>query len=135
MSRREKLSLLLAQVERRHWAGLGASLALHVAVFLGLRQETPPEPQPVSFEIALEAPKPEHVAKPKVKSKPTASKAKAKKLAAKRKPVKREPHTLEADWRRETRPAKDAPSVTLPEATAFGPELPAPPATPARAST
>ncbi len=128
MSRKERLSLLLAQVERRHWAGLGASLALHVAVFLGLRQETPPEPQPVSFEITLEAPKPEQVAKARVKSKPTASKSKAKikakKLAAKRKPAKREPHTLEADWRKEARPDKQAPSVALPEASVFGPDVP-----------
>lgn len=133
MNRRGRLSLLLAQVERRHWVGLGASVALHLAVLLGLRQAPPPAPEPVSFEIALEAPKPEPLARAKVKSRPTATKAKAKarKVLAKRKPIKREPHTLEADWHREAKPAKDAPSVALPEATVFGPEMPAAPATPA----
>lgn len=124
MSRSGRLAVLLAQIERRHWIGLGASMALHVAVLLGLRQETPPEPQPVSFEITLEAPKPEHAARAKVKSRPSATKTKAKKLAAKRKPAKREPHSLEADWRKEAKPDKQAPRVSLPDAGVFGPEVP-----------
>jgi TonB family protein len=126
-----RLSTLLARMERRHWVGLGASLVLHLAVLFGLRQAPPPEPEPVSFEIALEAPKPEPQvrAKTKTPSRLTDAKAKLKKTLAKRKPAKvkqakREPHTLEAQWRGETRPPKDAPKLDLPDAREMGIEAP-----------
>jgi TonB family protein len=111
-------------MERRHWVGLGASVALHLGVLFGLRQAPPPEPEPVSFEIALEAPKPEPQARSKAKSRLTDAKAKPKKAQAKRKPVKREPHTLEAQWRGETKPPQDAPRLDLPNARELGIEAP-----------
>jgi TonB family protein len=127
-----RLSVLLAHVERRHWVGLGASLALHLAVLLGLRQAPPPLPEPVSFEIALEAPKPEPQARARArawtKTRLTDTKAKAKKKLAKKpakvKQAKREPYTLEARWRGETRPPKDAPKLDLPDARDLGIEAP-----------
>ena len=126
MSLPVRLSVLLAQVERRHWVGLGASLALHLAVLLGLRQAPPPLPEPVSFEIALEAPKPEPQARAKAKTptRLTDAKAKPKKAQAKVKQAKREPHTLEARWRGETKPPKDAPKLELPDARELGIDAP-----------
>ncbi len=111
-------------MERRHWVGLGASVALHLGVLFGLRQAPPPEPEPVSFEIALEAPKPQARAKTKTKTRLTDAKAKLKKTQAKRKPAKREPHTLEAQWRGETKPPKDAPKLDLPNVRELGIEAP-----------
>ena len=119
-----RLSAALARVENRHWIGLGASMALHLTVLLGLRQAPLPEPKPVSFEIALEAPKPEALARTKTKSHSTDAKAKPKKTLAKRKPAKREPHTLETHWRGESKPPKEAPSVALPDARELGIQAP-----------
>jgi TonB family protein len=123
-----RLSALLAHVERRHWVGLGASLALHLAVLLGLRQAPPPIPEPVSFEIALEAPKPEPQARARTKTRLTDAKAKAQKKLAKKparvKQAKRKPYTLEARWRGETKPPKDAPKLDLPDARDLGIEAP-----------
>lgn len=116
------LTALLARLEPRHWVALGASAALHLAVFLGMDAEPPPEPKPVSFEIALEPPKPEPPAQAKGKTK--SADAKAKKVHAKRKPAKREPHVLEARWRGEAKPAPDAPRLDLPDARALGVQAP-----------
>lgn len=129
MSLPARLSAALAQVERRHWVGVGASLALHLAVLLGLRQAPQPVPEPVSFEIALEAPKPEPQARAKTKTRLSDAKAKPQKTQAKRKPAnlrqaKREPHTLEAQWRGESKPPKDAPRLDLPDARELGIEAP-----------
>ena len=147
MSLPPKLAALLAQVERRHWIGVGASVALHLAVVLGWRQNPPPEPEPVSFEIALQPP--EALPRPQSKSRPTHAKAKPGKTPPKTertparkvaKPARTERHTLEARWRGESRPPKDAPPVDLPEARTLGitapvAETPLPPsaATPASA--
>jgi len=117
-----RLSVLLTRLEPRHWVALGASAALHLAAFLGLESGTPPEPRPVSFEIALEPPKPEPPARARSKTKLTDTKA--KKAQAKRKPAKREPHTLEAKWRGEAKPAQDAPRLALPDAKALGIQAP-----------
>lgn len=122
MSLLTRLSALLARLEPRHWVALAASAALHLAAFLGLGSAPPPEPRPVSFEIALEPPKPESPARARSKSK--LADAKAKKTQAKRKPAKREPHTLEAKWRGEAKPAQDAPKLALPDAKSLGIQAP-----------
>jgi TonB family protein len=116
------LTALLARLEPRHWVALGASAVLHLAVYLGMDTEPPPEPKPVSFEIALEPPKPESPARAKGKTK--SADTKAKKVHAKRKPAKREPHVLEAKWRGEAKPAPDAPRLDLPDARALGVQAP-----------
>ncbi len=121
-----RLGALLARIEGRHWVGLGASAVLHLAVILGLRQLPPPEPAPMSFEIAIEEIKPEQAKpKPKPRYKKSHALAKAKlkqvrKHLAKPKPIQREAHTLEAEWRNEPRPRKDAPQVSLPDSRALG---------------
>ncbi len=107
---------LFGRMERHHWAGLGGSVLLHLAVLLGLEQGPPPDIQPVSFEIALEAPKPEPQARSQAKlrlkdTKPRQALAKKKKKKA----SPREPDTLEARWQPEKRPAKDLPRLDLPE--------------------
>ncbi|HNA31244.1 MAG TPA: hypothetical protein PK437_14435, partial [Thiobacillaceae bacterium] len=116
------LAALLARLEPRHWVALGASAALHLAVYLGMDTEPPPEPKPVSFEIALEPPKPEPPARSKGKTQ--SADAKVKKMHAKRKPARREPHVLEAKWRGEAKPAPDAPKLDLPDARALGVQAP-----------
>ncbi len=116
------LTALLARLESRHWVALGASAALHLAVYLAMDVEPPPEPKPVSFEIALEPPKPESPAR--AKGKTQSADAKTKKAHAKRKPAKREPHVLEAKWRGESKPAPDAPRLDLPDARALGVQAP-----------
>lgn len=125
------LGVALKAVETRNWLGLGASVALHLAVLLGWKPEPPPEPQPISFEIALEPPsaKPLPEAKKRVASKKTqvhklAKQRKAQKLAKQSKPKLQhkppEPHVLVADWQGETRASKDAPALVLPDAHALG---------------
>ncbi|TXT16227.1 MAG: hypothetical protein FD132_2926, partial [bacterium] len=118
------LLALLARLEPRHWVALGASVVLHLAVYLGMDSPPPPEPRPVSFEIALEPPKPEAPTRAKSQVKTKTADAKAKKTQAKRKPAQREPHTLEAKWRGEARPAKDAPKLELPDARTLGVQAP-----------
>jgi TonB family protein len=136
-----RIAAALARVEPRHWAGLGASVALHLAVVLGWRQAPPPEPEPISFEIALEplapanAPRVDARAKSVVKA---ARKTQAKKRVAEAPREAREPHTLDASWRGERKPAPDMPAVALPDARALGIEAASlAPATPggARAAT
>ncbi len=127
-----RIVAVLKAVEPRHWLGLGASAALHLGVLLGWQPGSPPEPQPISFEIALEP----HDAKaqPLAKTKPVVKKssrklakqrkAKTRKLAAKAKPkpdvVKPEPHLLAANWRGESQARPDAPALALPDAHALG---------------
>ncbi len=118
------LLALLARLEPRHWLALVASAVLHLAVYLGLDKEPPPEPKPVSFEIALEPPKPEAPTRAKSQVKTRTADAKAKKTQAKRKPAQREPHTLEAKWRGEAKPAKDTPKLELPDARTLGVQAP-----------
>jgi TonB family protein len=118
----------LKAVESRHWLGLGASVALHLGVLLGWKPEAPPEPQPISFEIALEPSSVKPL--PEAKKKPAAKKLHATKLAkqhkAKEKKVarkaiaKREPQLIEATWRGETKSSPDAPALVLPDARALG---------------
>lgn len=122
-----RLGPALARLETRHWVAITGSAALHLGVLLGFNQAPPPLPPPLTFEVKLEPP-PE--AKPpkqrRVEAKPKPNKAKDKKHLAKKKPVKpkaREPHTLQAEWKSETRPAKDTPAVTLPDARALGVNL------------
>lgn len=116
-----RLIARLGQVETRHWVAMGASVLLHLAVVLGLRQAPPPPPETMSFEIALQSPEEARLKQPKAKA-AQADKNKRKKLA-KAKKVKpkvavKEPHTLEAELKAEKRPRKDAPAVTLPTADA-----------------
>ncbi|MBM4182019.1 MAG: hypothetical protein FJ209_10770, partial [Betaproteobacteria bacterium] len=118
------LLALLARLETRHWVALGASAVLHLAVYLGMDSPPPPEPRPVSFEIALEPPKPEAPTRVKSKAKTKLADSKAKKTQAKRKPAQREPYTVEAKWRGEARPAKDAPKLELPDARTLGVQAP-----------
>lgn len=119
-----RLGGVLARLEPRHWVALVGSAALHLGVFLGLNQAPPPLPPPLTFEVKLEPPPAAKQPRPRhVEAKPKASKAKAKKRLAKKKlhkPLPREPHTMEAEWKSETRPAKDTPAVTLPDAHAIG---------------
>ena len=119
-----RLLAALGRVETRQWVAVGVSAVLHVAVFLGLRQAPPPEPEQVTFEIALQPPEAVRVPKPKVKAR--ADKTPPKKLA-KAKPRKtqkprKEPHTLQAQFKAEpkavTKTRRDAPVVALPEAVA-----------------
>lgn len=117
-----RLGAALARVEPRHWAGLGASVLLHLLVALGWRPSPPPEPRIISFEIDLQPPvadspppermaaAPQAVRKPAAKAKP---KAKARDRA-------REAHTLDAEWRGETGPVARLPEVVLPDAQALG---------------
>jgi len=122
-----RLAPVLARLEPRHWVALVGSAGLHLGVFLGLSQAPPPLPPPLTFEVKLEPPP--AVKQPKqrrAEAKPKASKVKAKKRLAKKKTVKpqaHEPHTLQAEWKSETRPAKDTPAVTLPDARALGVDL------------
>ncbi|MDP2831980.1 MAG: TonB family protein [Pseudomonadota bacterium] len=122
-----RLGPVLARLEPRHWVALVGSAGLHLGVLLGLSQAPPPLPPPLTFEVTLEPPP--AVKQPKqrrAEAKPKASKVKAKKRLAKKKPVKpqaHEPHTLQAEWKSETRPAKDTPAVTLPDARALGVDL------------
>ena len=125
------LAAALKAVEPRHWLGLGASVALHLGVLLGWKPEPPPEPQLLSFEIALEPPsaQPLPEAKKKAVAKKVATKL-AKQLVKQRKTkdkkaprkeiAKREPHLIDATWRGETKPSPNVPSLTLPDANALG---------------
>lgn len=109
---------LLGKLERHQWAGLGGSVLLHLAILLGWRQAPAPEVQPVSFEIALEAPKPEPRVQAKNQTKLREVKAKAKNrkpLAKKKKSPPREAHTLDAEFRKETLKPKNAPALDLPD--------------------
>jgi TonB family protein len=118
-----RLGAALARLELRHWVALAGSAALHLGVLLGLSEAPPPLPPPLTFEVKLEPPA---AAKPQRHAQAKAKAAKAKKLVARkksRKPEVREPHTLQAEWKGETRPAKDAPAVSLPEASAIGVSL------------
>lgn len=126
------LGAALKAVEPRHWLGLGASVALHLGVLLGWKPEPPPEPQPISFEIALEPPSAQPL--PAAKKKAVAKKVRATKLAkqlakprkakekkAPRQPIaKREPHLLDATWRGETQASPNVPALALPDANALG---------------
>ena len=121
------LAAALKAVEPRHWLGLGASVALHLGVLLGWKPEPPPEPQLISFEIALEPPsvKPLPEAKKKAVAKKVATKlAKQRKTIDKKAPrkevAKREPHLIDATWRGETKPSPNVPSLALPDANALG---------------
>jgi len=114
-----RLMARLGQVETRHWVAACASVLLHLAVMLGLRQAPPPPPETVSFEIALKSPEALRLKPPKLKSGQTDRRkprqpAQVKKARSKEKT--REPHTLEATLRPENQPRKDAPQVSLPEA-------------------
>lgn len=129
-----RLGPALARLEARHWVALAGSAALHLGVLLGLSQAPPPPlPPPMTFEVKLEPPPVAKQAKQRhATAKPKASKAKAKKLAAKkksRKPQVREPHTLQAEWKGESKAAKDTPVVSLPDARAIGVDLAASAAT------
>jgi TonB family protein len=123
------LSALIARIgpvigglEARHWVALAGSAALHLGVWLGF-SNVPTEalPPPMTFEVKLEplpAAKPVKLAK--APNKPV--KAKTKKHLAK-KPVKskpREADTMLAEWKQEQKPARNAPSVNLPESSASG---------------
>lgn len=114
-----RLMARLGQVETRHWVAAGASVLLHLAVLLGLRQAPPPPPETVSFEIALKSPEELRLKPPKAKT-ALADKSKPRKLAkakkAKPKAAPREPHTLEARLQTEKRTPRDAPRVNLPTA-------------------
>ncbi|MDP2788187.1 MAG: energy transducer TonB [Pseudomonadota bacterium] len=122
------LGVALKAVEPRHWAGLGASVALHLGVLLGWKPEPPPEPQAISFEIALESP--DAKAQPVARTKTVAKKSPAKKLAKQRRPksqkvlaqenAQREPHLLDAAWRGESKAGKDVPALALPDANVLG---------------
>ncbi len=132
-----RIVAVLKAVEPRHWLGLGASAALHLGVLLGWQPGSPPEPQPISFEIALEPP--DAKAQPLAKTKPVVKKStrklakqrkvKTRKLAAKEKSkpnvaktdvVKPEPHLLAANWRGENKARLDVPSLALPDAHTLG---------------
>lgn len=122
-----RLGPAIARLEARHWVAVAGSAALHLGVLLGLDQAPPPVPPPMTFEVKLEPPP---AAKPPkqrlVESKPKPREVKAKQRLAKKKPVKkqaREPDTLLTEWKRETRPAKNVPAVTLPDARALGVNL------------
>lgn len=121
-----RLGPTLARLEPRHWVALVGSAALHLGVLLGLSQAPlPPPPPPLTFEVKLEPPP--AVKQPKqrrAEAKPKASKVKVKKRVAKAaRPRETEPHTLQAEWKSETRPARDTPAVTLPDAHALGVDL------------
>lgn len=113
-----RLLARLRQLEARHWSAMAASVVLHLAVLLGLRQAPPPPPEQISFEIALKAPEAEPIKRPRAKADKPADKrtrlAKAKK--PKRKAEPRQPHTLEAAFKPEKRRRKDVPAVSLPKA-------------------
>lgn len=126
------LAPVLARLERRHWLAMLASLALHFALLLTWPESAPPEPEPITFEIAMEPepPKPERIQTRAHETKV----AKAVKKKIKRKPRKREPEIIEAKWEAEHKPAPDTPPVSLPDAETLGvplatpakPERPAP---------
>lgn len=119
----------IARTEARHWVGVGASVALHLAVLLGWHNAPPPDPQPISFEVTFEPPEaaPQRAVKQKAVKKVVRKSAKQRKpktRIAKNKPlpdiVPREPHLLDADWRAEKKAAKDVPALALPDARALG---------------
>lgn len=125
------LSRQLARVEPRHWAGIAASAALHLAVILGWPAASPPEPQPISFEVSFEPPTatPLPVAKAVAKAQKKVAKIKKpkRKVAHKAKPKKpprdnqpREAHLLDATWKAERKAARDVPALVLPDAKALG---------------
>lgn len=126
------LTRQLARVELRHWVGIAASAALHLAVILGWHAAPPPEPQPISFEVSFEPPTATPLPTPKVAAKPAVKKvAKIKqpkqKVAHMAKPKKRlqdnpprEAHLLDATWKAERKAARDVPALVLPDATALG---------------
>lgn len=124
------LTRALSRVEPRHWAGVGASVVLHLAVIFGWQSAPLPEPEPISFEISLDPPSavPLPKAKPKALAKQSshkkiAKKAKPKLRIAKKKPkesVPREAHLLDAHWKTETNNAKNVPELALPDAQSLG---------------
>jgi TonB family protein len=125
------LSRQLARVEPRHWAGIAASAALHLAVILGWHAAPPPEPQPISFEVSFEPPTATPLPAVKAVAKPQKKVAKIKKpkqkVAHQAKPKKRlqdnpprEAHLLDATWKAERKAAKDVPALVLPDATVLG---------------
>lgn len=120
-----RLAALLRQAEARHWVALGSSALLHVAVFLGLRQEPAPLPETVSFEVNLQAPEELLAKRPKTQALAAKSSQKAKRpkpAKAKKPPRKAEPHTLEAQFKPERKTPRDAPKVALPDSEAVTPE-------------
>ncbi len=124
------LTRALARVEPRHWAGVGASAVLHLAVIFGWQSAPPPEPEPISFEITLDPPDAVPLPKAKLKAlakqsshKKIAKKAKPKQRVAKNKPkesVPREAHLLDANWKTETKNANNVPELALPDAQSLG---------------
>lgn len=119
------LARAFARVEPRHWAGVGASAALHLAVILGWQPAPPPEPEAISFEVTFEPVKPLPVQKSKVAAKKVPvsklAKNKPKKLASKKPPkLTRESHLLDMDWRAERQAAKNVPELALPDARSLG---------------
>lgn len=124
-----RLGPALARLETRHWVALAGSAALHLGVLLGFNQTPSPLPPPMTFEVKLEPPPAEKPPKQRLaEAKPKADKAKAKpkKRPAKKQatpPQEKEPHTLQAEWKGESRPARDIPAVTLPDARALGVNL------------
>lgn len=119
------LTRAFARVEPRHWAGIGASAALHLAVILGWQPAPPPEPEAISFEVTFEPVEPLPTQKTMVVAKnPPAKKPvnkKTKQLVSKKLLKQpREANLLDANWRTERQPAKDAPELELPEAISLG---------------
>lgn len=121
---------LFARLERRHWAGVGASAAMHLAVFLGWQAAPPPEPEAISFEVSFDPPDSATLATETAK--PLARKVPTNKIARKTRPqppasaptpdaeTRREAHLLDANWRAEQTAARDAPALTLPDARNLG---------------
>jgi len=119
---------LFARLERRHWTGLGASAALHLAVFLGWLVTPEPEPESVSFEVSFDPPDNAALATVPPATRPVP----AKRIARKNRPkslvsepmpdesVQREAHLLDANWRAEQTSARDAPALALPDAQSLG---------------
>lgn len=122
------LGVTLKAVEPRHWVGLGASVALHLGVLLGWKPAPPPEPQAISFEIALEPP--DAKALPVARTKVVAKQSPSKKLTKQRIPksqkvlaqenAQREPQVIDATWRGENKASKDVPALALPDASVLG---------------
>jgi len=120
----------LARLEPHHWVALAGSAALHLGVLLGLSQAPPPSlPPPMTFEVKLEPPPAAKQARPRhAQAKATRTKHRvARKKSGK--PQVREPHTLQAKWQGERKPAKDAPTVSLPNARDMGVNVATPIAT------
>lgn len=118
----------LGAVEMRHWVAVAGSAVLHLGVWLGLSGVVPaPEsvPPPMTFEVKLEPP-PKSKPKAVAKSTPVKKQPSRQVKKDKPKPKPREPHTLEAQWRDEAKPAENIPTVSLPDARAIGVEVTGP---------